>query len=108
MKKIKILVDMDGVLCDYTKHFLKKAIERGAPEKKLSECTFFKMNSNFEEKYHELIKGIECEVGFFENHPAVKDAIDSMHKMEQDERIDLFICTTPKKQYQNCVGEKYA
>jgi 5'-nucleotidase len=107
MNKIKVLVDMDGVLCDYTRHFLEKAVEKGAPKKDPLDCMSFGMDKNFEKKHHELIKDIPFEVGFFENHPPIEGALEAVRKMALDERIDIFICTAPKKQYKNCVGEKY-
>jgi 5'-nucleotidase len=107
MKKKIILVDMDGVLCNFIKYYLKKIFSRGGPLLSESEIKHFEIRDNFEKKYHELMRGIDGKKNFYLNLEPIDGAIESLKKMFSDKRLEIFICTSPKKIHNFCVQEKY-
>jgi 5'-nucleotidase len=44
--------------------------------------------------------------GFVSNLPAIEGGIEAVNKIK-DKGHDVFICTSPMRQYKNCVAEKY-
>jgi 5'-nucleotidase len=96
---------MDGVVCDYTRSFLEAASKLGIPNP--SNLTFFRMAQNFKAEYRHLLNNIDLEKGFYENLKPIEDSIDALKKLSMDERFEIFICTSPKKNHQHCVLEKY-
>ncbi len=80
MKRKKVYVDMDGVLCD----FFKAALEalRKYPEQKYPQSQW----------------------GFFLKLKEIPDAIESFRKLE--EKYDVWILTRPSFRNVNCFTEK--
>lgn len=82
-KKKKMLVDMDGVLCNY-----KLALEEGVLEA---------INPN-EEKYP------QSRVGFFVYLPPIEGSIEAVKKLA--EKYEIYICTRPSFPNLCCYTEK--
>ena len=109
MKRKIILVDMDGVLCQYDERVLEIAHKRfGLPLYHSNEVTNFDTEKIFPEAYHERVDAIADEEGFFRDLMPFPGVIDALHEIEADGRFHVFICTAPKKFYRNssCVSEK--
>lgn len=83
MRKSTILVDMDGVLCNY-----KKALKDGL---------LAAVNPN-EEKYP------QSRIGFFSYLEPMPVALESMEKLQREH--DVWICSRPSFPNLNCYTEK--
>jgi len=87
-KKI-VLVDMDGVLCNFDKAMLARSIENR--QKQLEE-------KSIEQKYP------QSKHGFFLNLEEIPDAIESFKKLQ--EKYDVWILTRPSFMNIHCYTEK--
>ena len=104
-----ILIDMDGVICDFNQKLLKLAHERlGAPLFTREDCVTFYTEEIFEPKFREWAAKLSDEPGFFEDLLPVTGAVEALHEMEAL-GFKVFICTAPKKFYNNpsCAEEKH-
>lgn len=104
-----ILVDMDGVMCDFNQRLLNLAVEKlGAPKLSQDRLTNFRTKDCFPEEWRAAVSMLPDEAGFYEGldpMPHVARALSEMKMLG----ADVFICTTPKKFYKNphCAGEKH-
>ena len=108
--KKTVLVDMDGVIADFEQGF-EKAISRKFPDLKLiplTERKIFYCDVQYAESYPHLadeFPKIAVEPGFFRNLPLMQGAKEGLEVL--NERYNLFICSSPMRDYHNCVREKY-
>lgn len=110
MKKKIVLVDMDGVLCQYDAHLLMLAhTHLGLPLHKADEVANFNTEELFEVEYRDRIDALANKEGFFKDLEPFPHAVQALHEMAHDPRLVVFICTAPKKFYKNsfCAGEKH-
>lgn len=103
-----ILIDMDDVLADFDGGFLIKWREKYPNEFfiPLDERKEFYMRDEYPEKLLPQMTEMFTEKGFVENLPCIEGSIEAI-KSIKDKGHDVFICTSPMRQYQNCVAEKY-
>lgn len=107
-KKPIILVDMDGVLCDYTEGLLRRVFHRFPHLKPYEDAAreAWHTHKAFPKEYRSEIENMRLSPGFFRNLPPIPGAIEGIKALA--EHADVWICTTPTKIHTNCVPEKYA
>ena len=104
-----ILVDMDGVLCDFNQSLLRNAHEKlGAPLLTNKDCTTFYTEEMFGSQFRDGVAKLSDESDFFANLAPIEGAVDALNEMEAL-GFTVFICTAPKKFYHNphCAEEKH-
>jgi 5'-nucleotidase len=106
---MRILVDMDGVLADFEQGFLDRwrARHPDQPYVPLEERTAFYILDQYPQHLKPLIREIQYEPGFIRELPPIPGAVAAMDAM-RDAGLEVFICSSPFTEYENCVGEKYA
>lgn len=103
-----VLVDMDGVVTDFEGGLLNiwKRLYPGRffipPEQRRT----FYMQEEYPEECRDDMWAIYTEAGFFWNLPEVPGATAGFKRLV-DMGYDLWICTTPMPEYENCVTEKF-
>lgn len=108
MKKLTILVDMDGVLANYQAHLLA-TWEKEHPEKfaiAQSAVTEHDIDKLFPHEYRSMIEEITLRERFFASLPPIaggREALEDMLSAGHNVRI----CTAPKKVFHHCIGEKF-
>jgi 5'-nucleotidase len=103
-----ILIDMDDVLADFDGGFLTKWRER-YPDKyfvPLDERKEFYMRDEYPEELLPAMTELFTEKGFVASLPEIEGGADAA-KTIKEMGHDVFICTSPMRQYANCVAEKY-
>ncbi len=113
--RIIVLVDMDGVMCDFDLAINKtyKTLYPGEPVLDMeTERKYFYMQQNYYEKFGEIakdrVKEIQESEGFFENLPPIRGSIQGVLKLDSHPRVDVLICTSPLTEYKFVLREKYA
>lgn len=103
-----ILVDMDDVIADFNKGFLEKWKEKypDKPYVPLEEMATFQIENSYPEEIRPLIREL-CEApGFIKSLQPIEGGLEALKELEK--LVDkVFICTSPLKNYKNCVLEKY-
>ena len=105
---MRILIDMDGVLCDFDGEFLKRWRERH-PEKfyvPFEQRTTFYVRDSYPEELRPLVTEILLESSFFREMMPMDGAKEALEEMK-NMGLEVFICTSPLTTYKNCVREKY-
>lgn len=105
---LTILIDQDGVLVNYHARLLE--IWRAehpekiwVPEEELREHD---IDKNYPEAYRDILEEIVLRKGFYRSLapiPGGKEALEHLLMLGHNVRI----CTAPKRNYRNCVNEKY-
>ncbi|KAM9304917.1 5'(3')-deoxyribonucleotidase, mitochondrial [Gastrophryne carolinensis] len=112
-RALRVLVDMDGVLADFEGGFLKKYRSRYPQEPyiTLEDRRGFWVS----EQYEKLKPGLSEKAisiweskNFFLELDPIDGAVEALKEMSRLPNTDVFICTSPIKQYQYCPYEKYA
>jgi 5'-nucleotidase len=108
MKKLRILVDQDGVLADYETSVLDIFHHRHPEIARVpaDELVLFETENNYPEIYRPEIDAIALETGFYANLPPLPGALEALRELLA-EGHDVRICTAPKRQAVPCVSEKY-
>uniref|UniRef100_A0A1A8JJJ6 5', 3'-nucleotidase, cytosolic n=1 Tax=Nothobranchius kuhntae TaxID=321403 RepID=A0A1A8JJJ6_NOTKU len=99
-KRLRVLVDMDGVLADFEGGFLKKYRARYPDEPFVS----------LDDRRGLCEKAISIweSKGFFMDLEPLPGGVEAVKEMAKMDDTDVFICTSPIKHYQHCPYEKYA
>lgn len=102
-----LLVDMDGVLCDFVGKFNDiwrlRYPDRFflAPEK----ATTFYFEDEYPEEYKEDIREIVNQPGFFSNLDPLKGSLVGITQLSN--LYNVFICTSPLTSNPTCLNDKY-
>jgi len=108
INKMRILIDMDGVIADFDGEFLKRWRERH-PDKfyvPLAERTTFYVKQQYPDELKPLVSEIVLEPGFFRDMMPMDGGREALFEMDKM-GFEVFICTSPMSTYQNCVLEKF-
>lgn len=104
-----VLVDMDGVLCDYVGGFLEiwriryPDLPYIPPDKQRS----FNLVDDYPKELYEQIKQIENEKGFFRNLSPIPGSLGAVTLLNSLPGVEVFICSSPSLAADNCAQEKY-
>ncbi len=103
-----ILVDMDDVLADFDGGFLLKWREKYPDEFfiPMSDRQKFYMRDEYPPELLDKMTELFTQKGFVANLPLIEGGVEAINKIK-DKGHEVFICTSPMRQYQNCVAEKY-
>jgi len=108
MKKKIVLIDMDGVICDYTQRMLDLAVERfNLPQYKAGEVLDFYTEKIFPEEVQTQVEELSLERDFFLSLKPLPESIEAVKEILDDPRFDVWICSSPKKKGEWCHSEKF-
>uniref|UniRef100_A0A8C5WDV6 5',3'-nucleotidase, mitochondrial n=1 Tax=Leptobrachium leishanense TaxID=445787 RepID=A0A8C5WDV6_9ANUR len=112
-RRLRVLVDMDGVLADFEGGFLKKYQSRypGEPFIELEDRRGFWVSEQYENRkpgLREKAISIWEAKDFFLDLDPIEGAVEAVKEMARLSNTDVFICTSPIKRYEYCPYEKYA
>lgn len=99
---------MDDVLADFDSEFLKRWREK-YPDKfyvPLEKRSRFYMKEQYPEEVWDLVKEIYGSPGFIRSLPVVPGGIEAVNELSE-RGYEVFICSAPLSNYENCVLEKY-
>jgi len=112
-RRLRILVDMDMVMCDFEAQLLInfKSKYPNEPFIPLEERRGFYARDQYAKIRPDLadkVRGIYNSKGFLRGLPELPGAVNAVKEMSQMEDIDVFICTAPLNSYKFCLEEKFA
>uniref|UniRef100_A0A3B3QXK1 5',3'-nucleotidase, mitochondrial n=1 Tax=Paramormyrops kingsleyae TaxID=1676925 RepID=A0A3B3QXK1_9TELE len=110
-KRLRVLVDMDGVIADFEGGFLKKyrAKYPNEPYISLENRRGFWVSNQYGELRRDLCEkaiSIWESKNFFIDLEPLPGSVAALKEMSSMENTDVFICTSPIKQYSFCPFEK--
>ncbi|XP_048869830.1 5'(3')-deoxyribonucleotidase, mitochondrial-like [Brienomyrus brachyistius] len=113
IKRLRVLVDMDGVIVDFEGGFLKKYRAKYPDEPYISmeDRRGFWISTQYGELRSDLSEkaiSIWESKNFFIDLEPLPGSLDALKEMSRMENTDVFICTSPIKQYSFCPFEKFA
>lgn len=101
-----VLVDMDGVLCDWQAQF-NELLENHYPHIPViprEEISVFKAQSLYDQEYHAEIAEMMNREGFYRTLRPIEGAVKAMKEMAEE--YNVFICTAPYVTHEGCASEK--
>ncbi|KAK7123193.1 hypothetical protein R3I94_020098 [Phoxinus phoxinus] len=112
-RRLRVLVDMDGVIADFEGGFLKKFKARfpNEPFISLEDRRGFWVSTQYGDMRSDLCdKAISIweSKNFFMELEPLPGGVEALKEMSKMENTDVFICTSPIKHYSFCPYEKYA
>ncbi|XP_051529529.1 5'(3')-deoxyribonucleotidase, mitochondrial-like [Myxocyprinus asiaticus] len=112
-KRLRVLVDMDGVIADFEGGLLKKFKERypNDPYISLEDRRGFWVSTQYGDLRADLCEkaiSIWESKNFFIELDPLPGGVEAVKEMSKMENTDVFICTSPIKCYSYCPFEKYA
>lgn len=114
MSKCVLLIDMDGVTCNWTAK-LRENFEAKFPDRKMlpeSQLTQFYVEDLHPAEWRDDMRAIVQEKGFYSSLSPMEGAVESFKDIEQNclGFIEPFLCSSPEVEYeaQLCHSEKAA
>lgn len=106
--KKTVLIDMDGVICDYTGRILDLATKRfNLPRYAAKHVGEFYTERVFPKNYQKLVDELSLEKGFFLKLKPLPFAKKAVEQLLADTRFSVWICSAPKKTSPYCHSEKF-
>lgn len=105
---VRLLVDMDGVIADFEKSFLTKFREKYHDKQfiPLDKRTTFSLIDQYPKELRKEVESIYFDPDFYRSLPPIDGSLEALFQIKKTE-IEVFICTSPLSNYENCVLEKY-
>ncbi|NWS48575.1 NT5C protein, partial [Probosciger aterrimus] len=109
---LRVLVDMDGVVADFEGAVLRGFSARFPAEPRVE----LEARSGFSvrEQYRGLRQDLAAKVasvyespGFFLGLDPIPGALEALQEMIRMQDTEVFICTSPLRNYEHCILEKY-
>ncbi len=99
---------MDDVLADFDSEFLKRWREKYPDEfyVPLEKRSLFYMKEQYPREVWKLVRDVYTSTGFIRSLPVVPGGIEAVNKLSE-RGFEVFICSAPLSDYENCVLEKY-
>jgi 5'-nucleotidase len=103
-----ILIDQDGVLADFEHGFLDawRARHPDIAPVEFADRKSFHILEDYPPELRPLAEALYTAPGFIRNLAPVPGAIEAVRELLQL-GMDVRICSSPLRQYENCVAEKY-
>lgn len=113
-----VLVDMDGTVADLDASVIAKlkeqkldklaALVSGRTSFEFYDARDAKSSSEEHKLLDKVAKKIMSDPGFYANLPVIAGAVQTLKELEEKHNCRVFFCTSPLKEYKNCVVEKFA
>ncbi|NXK79239.1 NT5C protein, partial [Amazona guildingii] len=109
---LRVLVDMDGVVADFEGAVLRGFSARFPAEPRVELAA--RSGFSVREQYRGLRQDLAAKVasvyespGFFLGLDPIPGALEALQEMIRMQDTEVFICTSPLRNYEHCILEKY-